>query len=526
MNAASNLPSVLPNGPIAPGSIFIVKGSGLGPSTLAVASAPFQSTTLNGTSAAVTVNGTTVNALMYYTSDKQIAALLPSNTPTGTATITATYNGQSSPTARFSVVSNNVGLFTIDSSGQGAGIVTYPDYSLVSPSKATNCGGPNTTCGAANPGDTLILWGTGLGKIGGDDASGAGLGQNMPNLPLTLWVGGAQAKVVYQGRSGCCVGEDQIVFTVPDNAALGCAVPVVVQITPNITEVSNTVLMAIAKGSRDCTFVDLALATAGAVNVSRLIGTQSFSLGLIELDHFANDTGPGFHDQAQINFVRSSQSPLSPAFASTAFDQKPLGTCTASPDLGGGNDNLGTLSPLDAGSTFTIKGPTGTMTVVANLGDKPTLSAAGTFLVPGDYTITGTGGKDVGAFTATVNIPAAPMLTNPTSSNGLTVSRSQGMTVTWNPNGSTGHVELVLGSAVDANNRASVTCTVAATAGTFTIPSYMLYTLPTGNGTIFFFQPGDQGPATSVSFSAPGLDFGIIQTFIDGASLGGFSVTN
>jgi uncharacterized protein (TIGR03437 family) len=38
---------------------------------------------LSGASVAVTVGSATVNALMYYTSDKQVAALLPSNTPTG-----------------------------------------------------------------------------------------------------------------------------------------------------------------------------------------------------------------------------------------------------------------------------------------------------------------------------------------------------------------------------------------------------------------------------------------------------------
>ena len=90
---------------------------------------------------------------------------------------------------------------------------------------------------------------SGLGRISGDDASGAGLGQNMPNLPLKLWVGGVQAEVLYQGRSGCCIGTDQIVFTVPDDAPTGCAVPLAVQITPNINLISNTVRMPIAKGA-------------------------------------------------------------------------------------------------------------------------------------------------------------------------------------------------------------------------------------------------------------------------------------
>lgn len=268
------------------------------------------------------------------------------------------------------------------------------------------------------------------------------------------------------------------------------------------------------------------LRSVGLAKIEQVIAAKTFSLGVVELDHLANDSGPGFHDLAQINFVKSTGTPVSAPFAATAFDAQPPGTCIAKPRLGGGDDNLGDLTPLDAGSTFTIKGPNGTMTVTANSGDRLSLSAAGTFLVPGDYTITGTGGKDVGPFTANVNIPISPILTRPVSPSGLTVSRGRGMTVTWNGNGSTGHVELVLGSAADANTRASVTCTAPASAGTFTIPSHMLFTLPNTNNAIFFFQLGDQGPASSAPFSAPGIDVGLAQSFIDGTSFAGFDITN
>ena len=162
-NAASNISPGLPNAPIAQGAIFVVYGSGLGPANITFASTAFQSTTVSGTSVSVTVSGTTVAAPLYYTSATQVAALLPSNTPTGNGTITVTYNNQPSNSAPITVVTRNLGIFTVDSSGGGPGIVTYADYSLVSPTKAANCGGPNTTCGAANPGDTLILWATGFG---------------------------------------------------------------------------------------------------------------------------------------------------------------------------------------------------------------------------------------------------------------------------------------------------------------------------------------------------------------------------
>ena len=199
-NAGSNIPT---GQPIGLGAIFVIKGTGLGPKDLTIAPAPFQTTSLAGTSVKVTVGTTSVDAPLYYTSDTQIAALLPSNTPTGSGTFTVTYNGDSR-NGGHGIGTNTLGIFTIDSTGNGPGIVTYADYSLVSAVKATPCGGPNTSCGAANPGDTLILWATGLGPVSGDETHGAGLGQDMPNLQVNIFVGGAKAGRLYTGRSGCC----------------------------------------------------------------------------------------------------------------------------------------------------------------------------------------------------------------------------------------------------------------------------------------------------------------------------------
>jgi uncharacterized protein (TIGR03437 family) len=76
----------------AQGSIFIVYGSAMGPSAIVVGTTLPLQTTLSGTSIQVTVGGTTVNALMVYTLESQLAAVLPSNTPVGTGTLTVTYN--------------------------------------------------------------------------------------------------------------------------------------------------------------------------------------------------------------------------------------------------------------------------------------------------------------------------------------------------------------------------------------------------------------------------------------------------
>src|SRR5579883_529830 len=519
-NAASNIVLGLPNASIAQGSIFIIKGSGLGPATLSMASTPFQSTVLNGTSVAVTSGGTTVNALMYYTSDGQVAALLPSNTPIGLGNFTVTYNGQTSNSVAHGIDVSAPGVFTVDSTGKGPAIVTYSDYSLVSSFKAANCGGPNTTCGAANPGDTLILWATGLGPVNGDDASGAGLGVNMPNLPLKLWLGGVQAPVIYQGRSGCCVGEDQIVFTVPQSVPTGCAVPLAVQIGGNI---SNTTPMPVAVGSRSCNLLDPAIAQ---VDASQIAGT--LALGVPELDHVINSGS--FQDVFQPTFLSFTVPPAFQPFAGALISTMPIGTCTASQIglKGIENEVITNLAPVDAGSSFTISGPNGSMMVSGNPGDQVLLSAGGTFLTPGNYTITGTGGKDIGPFSATVTIPALPKLTSPASANGFTVSRNTPLTITWVPNNSPGHVEVQIGSFAAMNLGVQITCTAPISAGTLTIPSFVLLSLPTGNGTFFNFQPGDGpgGPANESAFSTKGLALGIAQTFVDGITFNGFPITN
>ena len=293
-NAASNSPF----SGLAPGEIFILTGSGLGPANLTIDPKPFQNTTLSGTSVTVAVDGTSYSAkaVLYYTSDGQVAALLPSNVPLGKGIFTVTYNGQTSAPINHNIAGNNVGVFTLDSSGQGPGILTYGDYTLVSAAKASNCGAPVTPCGEANPGDVLTIWATGLGPAPGDDDTAGGLGKAI-NVPISVWVGGVQAPVSYQGRSGCCVGEDQIVFTIPNNVPTGCAVPLVVQVLQDNMPSSNSTVIPIANGSRNCTPVNPAFAS---VNIEQGVMAGPVTFGTIDL----RKLGTGYNDVAKFQFAK------------------------------------------------------------------------------------------------------------------------------------------------------------------------------------------------------------------------------
>jgi uncharacterized protein (TIGR03437 family) len=515
-NAASNITPGLPNAGIAQGAIFIVQGNGLGPANISIATAAFQSTALSNTSVAVTVGGAMVNALMYYTSASQVAALLPSNTPTGSGTVTVTYNSQSSASAPITVVASNLGIFTIDSSGSGPGIVTYPDYSLVSAAKAANCGGPSTICGAANPGDTLTIWATGLGPVSGSDAAGAGLGQNMPNIPLRVWLGGVPAPVVFQGR-GCCIGEDQIAFTVPNNVPTGCAVPLLVQIG---NEISNNTVIPVANGSRNCTPSNAAVAS---VNAEQLVNAGPFIYSDMELHR--SFSGPGYQDIARFPFTKIlTYLPGSQPFLVSYLDDLPLGTCFVFNSVNpSSNPPAASSVNADAGSQFTISGPNGNIVASYSPGQSPvTLSTAGTFLSPGAYTVSGTGGADVGPFKAAITIYPPPSLTSPANLVIPPVTRSSGMTLTWTGGSSNAEVQILLGAATDntLTNGALAFCSVAANAGTFTIPAYALLSLPAGNVTEFFFETR----TARVPFTATGLSLGLLQAAFDGPFIQGFTL--
>jgi hypothetical protein len=364
-----------------------------------------------------------------------------------------------------------------------------------------------------------------LGPVSGSDASGAGLGENMPNIPLKLWLGGVQAPVVYQGRSGCCIGEDQIVFTVPDNVPAGCAVPLLVQIG---SEISNNTVMPVANGSRNCTPNNPAL---GSINIAQAFAGP-FSSGSITLGKYFNSSGNSYQDEAQLEFKKNiNVNPGDQPFFASWLDDQPLGVCLVNNSLSGTNNPHGTFVPpttgssvaANAGPSFTVQGPNGSIPVTGTPGSfSATLSAAGTFLIPGAYTVTGTGGADVGAFTATTTLPGRPSLVSPASGDNLTVVRSTGMTVTWKGGG--GNVQISLTGATDSTfaKGAQAFCTVPASAGTFAIPPYVLLALPnpTGNFTTFQFSPVTE----AVPFTAAGLTLGTLGTYNDGTRFGGFTL--
>jgi hypothetical protein len=170
------------------------------------------------------------------------------------------------------------------------------------------------------------------------------------------------------------------------------------------------------------------------------------------------------------------------------------------PIIGGGPLSV---TGLDAGS-ITVTGPTGpAVAMPTQLGIKgqygAILAASGIPSTGGTFTFKGTGGADVGAFTATA-IMSNPLFNWTNQSAASTVDRTQGLTVTWT-GGLAGTYVLLSGTSTSSSVTAGFSCRVAVEAGQFTVPAYILLGLPAGSG-----GTSVQQQDTVSSFSATGLD--------------------
>jgi uncharacterized protein (TIGR03437 family) len=488
VNSASNAIPGLPNAGVAPGSIIVAYGKGLGPDQLVTAPGYPWPSTLSGTSAKISVNGTTTDLLFYYSSATQIAGLLPSRTPPGNGTITVTYNGVPGPPSPISVVANNFGVYTVPQNGSGPSIVTFADYSIVSQTKA------------ANPGETLIIWGTGLGAVQGDEASGP-LPGDMTNLPVQVFIGGVAAQVVYRGRSGCCVGEDQIAVVVPNVS--GCFVPVAVKIN---SQVSNFSTIGVAPSGRACkpasglvpdAFTTLPTPKLVLLQTKRQIAPPPQS-----------PTDQKSADTAQVSPVKLG---ITGAELNVALDGPPFGSCYVVPGNGGDNFQPPISGILDMGPSLTLKGPGGTRTIAksgfqysATLGD----TSAGNFLDPGAYTFSGPGGADVSSFSTSFTIPAFTWTNKPANNGTLIVNRQQALTINWTGGDPNGFVQIE-GNSGNNGAQANFVCSFPTAPGTATIPPNVLLAMPGGSqgvngGISVHMQTGIQ------TFVATGADIGAI----------------
>jgi uncharacterized protein (TIGR03437 family) len=203
LNAASNL-----SGPVSPGEIVIITGSGLGPGQLIPATPAtngLYSAQLSGTT--VLFNGTP--APLIYTWAGQVAAQVPDSVSAGAAQVSVTFEGRTSASFTVQVAQYAPGVFTLDSTGKGQAVALNQDGSINSGSKA------------AQAGNVISLYATGIG-----------------DGPVTVTIGGQSSTLTPTKK---IAGVTQVDAKIPGGIQTGSAVPVVVQVGTTSSQAGVTI---------------------------------------------------------------------------------------------------------------------------------------------------------------------------------------------------------------------------------------------------------------------------------------------
>jgi uncharacterized protein (TIGR03437 family) len=180
-------------GPVAPGTIVVIYGAGLGPARL---------TREPNAGTKVSFNG--IAAPILYASATQVAAVVPNEITAASAQVAVTYQSQTSEVVTVPVAPSAPSLFTLNQTGAGQAAAVNADGTI------------NTAANPVKTGGFVSLYGTGGG---------------ISNLPVSVTIGGIPAPVQYADTApGQTSGLMQINVQIPNGVQPGGYVPVVLKI--------------------------------------------------------------------------------------------------------------------------------------------------------------------------------------------------------------------------------------------------------------------------------------------------------
>ncbi len=355
VNRASLIPPTLAGGALARGAAITIHGVRFGNAPVVLLR--------NG--------GVTVPLRVLASEPEKIDAVVPENAPLGAATLVV---GQSKPFP-VEIAASNPGIFARNNRGWGPGQIENAK------------GLPNSPALPAHPGQRVSMRISGLGK----------------GVPATVIVGNRAATAALT-RDLAATGEQELAFTIPADAPVGCYVPVYIKVTP--VRASNVVTMAIASGSGSCANGPIPLLDARRIGVAvitranmlrdNLETTNDETIALFS----AKDDGPALSPLLLLPPPGSCTAYTS-SFQATAVMPDSVASALIAELPGDG---------LSAGSQLTISRGNERRTVPGDRGSagyyrarlgtpRPkTRAAYPLFLEPGDLVLSAPGGMDVGAF--------------------------------------------------------------------------------------------------------------------------------
>jgi uncharacterized protein (TIGR03437 family) len=476
---------------VAQGSFFTVWGSSLAPSSSGLTNFP-RPTSVGGVKVTFTpaAGGAGIDTYLIYVGTGQINALLPSTVPVGNYNVTVTNGSVSSPVAT-KVVASKVGLFTQDQSGTGLAVVfNYISQSESDVDRLTTGNYNGSLSSPAQPGQTLVAWGTGIGPYQTGDNTAGITHDFSKSETITAIVGGVSIPVAFAGLNGYA-GEDQINFTLPANVPTGCSVTLQISVA-GVLSAPTSISIAPSTGANACVQSGYTTQQLQALDQGGIITTGGFTL-----DHgVTTGSSSGTADLIAGVFSQTSGYQLSSSSGTQSAILANSGGCIVSRvTTTNSTVTAGHSTSFDAG-TVTLTGPSGT-----NLSKEQLTEISNTYLymigesgsgIPGQpsgsilagtYTLTGAGGTDVGPFNTSITIGPPLTLNSPLPA---TVTESAGLTLNWTGGNAADVVEIVGDSSTTSGTGANETttttgflCTTTAGQKTFTVPASILTWLPT-----------------------------------------------
>ncbi len=244
-NGASFRPPDFPGGHMASGSIISIFGRNFH-SGDSVSSMGFPlPTELGPLGTRVLVNGA-AQCPLFFVSETQINCQLPFGPAADQVRLRVVNSSGESNEISVQMRPIGFGMFAVNQNSRGPLVISNisddPD-----PAKQFQ---PHNPESPARPGQFVVFWGSGLGPSEPAVPAGQAAAGPAPALqqPRVL-IGDRPAQVTYAGRAPNFAGLDQINVIVPEDAPLGCAVPVRVEIGD---QVSNIGTMSITTDGLPC----------------------------------------------------------------------------------------------------------------------------------------------------------------------------------------------------------------------------------------------------------------------------------
>ena len=226
VNAASLL-----SGPIAPGEMLNISGTGFAAPGAAILAPSGQALPIELGSTQVFFNNTP--APMSSVQANQVSVVVPYEVQgQSTVLLKVVYSGAASQTVNLIVTATAPGIFTSNSSGVGEITAVNVDGTL------------NSSGNPASRGTPITFYATGGGQTtpAGVDGALAGKTPPVPVAPVTLMIGGVEAQVTYAGGApGYPAGLMQINAVIPPGIAPNVATPVILTIGTAQSQPATTI---------------------------------------------------------------------------------------------------------------------------------------------------------------------------------------------------------------------------------------------------------------------------------------------